>query len=43
MNRFEKPKVAIEYHSDTAYHERCVKFSKILEEPFILMESKVLL
>ena len=31
INRFEKPEVTIDYHSDTAYHERYNKHSKILE------------
>ena len=31
INRFEKPEVTIDYHSDTAYHERYNNHSKILE------------
>ena len=31
INRFEKPKGTIDYHSDAVYRERCNKYPKILE------------
>ena len=32
INCFEKPEGTIDYHSDTAYHEKCNKYPKILED-----------